>query len=219
MATQPTRRSQKERADLTRSALLNAVILLIHDQGLARTSTADIAKAAGVSRGALTHHFTSREELISCAIEHMLVDATEQLTDFTVRFIAGDGLSDDIVDFLWGLMRRRLFPVTLEILPEARHNDVFRERLRPVVSAWHQALDRIWTGLAERYSAEPELVRTLMNGTMCLMRGMIAQTVLRDDPPYYENLLDFWKRDIEQQLRHAPPMISVGGAKPRQLSA
>lgn len=205
--TERSRRSQKERSDLTRSALLNAAITLIHDHGLSRTSTIEIAKAAGVSRGALTHHFESREELISSAIEQMLFDATEQLTDFTARFIASDGSSDDIVDFLWNLMRGRLFPVTLEFLPEARHNEVFRERLRPVVSVWHQALDRIWTGLADRYAAEPELVRTLMNGTMCLMRGMIAQTILRDDPPYYDSLLAFWKRGIEQQLRQATAAV------------
>ena len=203
MAATQARRSQKERTDLTRSALLTAAITLIHDQGLAHTSTIDIARAAGVSRGALTHHFETREELIASAIEHMLLTTIEKLTAFTNAFVAGEGKSDDIVDHLWGVMNDRLFPVTLEFLPEARHNDAFRERLLPVVSAWHQALDRIWTGLADRYDVEPEFVRILMNGTLCMFRGMIAQTVLRKDQPYFAQLLDFWKRDVEEQLTRA----------------
>lgn len=200
MTAPRSRRSQKERSDLTRSALLNAAVTLICDRGLTRTSTSDIAEAAGVSRGALTHHFASREDLIASAIEHMLHDAIGELTDFASRFVASDASANDIVDFLWGLMNRRLFLVTLEFLPEARHNPFLLERIRPVVSAWHQALDRIWTSLAERYDAEPEFVRALMNGTMCLIRGMIAQTVVRDDPPYYAGLLAFWKRDLQLQL-------------------
>ena len=169
----------------------------------------DIAREAGVSRGALTHHFENREELVSSAIEHMLREAIEKLTAFSEDFVTNEGSSDDIVDFLWGIMKGRLFPVTMEFLPEARHNHDFRERLRPVVSAWHQALDRIWSGLAERYVVEPEFVRILMNGTMCLMRGMIAQTVLRDDPPYYARLLDFWKHDVKRHLIEAQGMPAV----------
>lgn len=203
VAVSQARRSQKERTDLTRTALVTAAITLIHDQGMARTSTIDIARAAGVSRGALTHHFETREELIASAIEHMLLLTIERLKAFSQDFVAGQGTSDQIVDFLWDVMNDRLFPITLEFLPEARHNEPFRERLRPVVSAWHEALDRIWTDLAARYAVEPEFVRILMNGTMCLIRGMIAQTVVRNDPPYFAKLLDFWKRDVEDQLTRA----------------
>jgi len=39
-----------------------------------------------------------------------------------------------------------------------------------------------------------------MNGTLCLMRGMIAQTIVRDDPPYYGQLLEFWKHSVRTQL-------------------
>jgi predicted proteasome-type protease len=35
---------------------------------------------------------------------------------------------------------------------------------------------------------------------MCLVRGMIAQTVLRDDPPYFAALLNFWKTQIRQHF-------------------
>jgi len=194
------RRSQKERSDATRTRLLNATVDLMFDKGLAHTATNDVAEAAGVSRGALTHHFESREDLVTSAIEHMLHGVIDELRTFTDDFAAREGSSDEIIDYLWSMMSNRLFYVTLEYLPEARHNDLFRERLLPVVSQWHGALDRIWTSLAARYQADPEKVRALMNGTLCLMRGMIAQTIVRDDPPYYDRLLAFWKQSVAMQL-------------------
>ncbi|GAA1129817.1 TetR/AcrR family transcriptional regulator [Citricoccus alkalitolerans] len=46
----------------TRKAILEAAVLLMTEQG-AGVSLADIASQAGVSKGALTHHFTSRSAL------------------------------------------------------------------------------------------------------------------------------------------------------------
>jgi AcrR family transcriptional regulator len=205
MAAPRSRRSQKERSEQTRSALLDAAITLIHEKGLASSSTSDIAEAAGVSRGALTHHFKSREDLIAAAVEHMLLVAIEELRSFTRAFMAKKGSSDDIVDFLWDLMNRRLFIVTIEIMLEARHNPAFLDTVRPVVREWHQALDNIWNQLAERYQVEPEFARALMNGTLCLIRGMIAQSIIRVDPAYYAGLLDFWKKDVRAQLSGDKP--------------
>ncbi len=59
------RRSQAERSAETRQRLLDAAITLMHERGLAGTLDQRYRRGAGVSRGALTHHFESREELIA----------------------------------------------------------------------------------------------------------------------------------------------------------
>ena len=51
---------------------MNATIDLLHERGIARTSTPEIARLAGVSRGALTHHFASREAIISASVADLL---------------------------------------------------------------------------------------------------------------------------------------------------
>ena len=201
MAPAPrVRRSQAERSAETRQQLLEAAVMLLHEHGLANVSTTDIAAAAGVSRGALTHHFDSREELIAAAIEYMLDKVTGELRAYASERARSEISSDSLIDFLYGVMSNRLYFVTLEYLPEARHNASFRTRLVPVVSRWHAALDDIWGELMGRYGMKPEQGRDLLNATMCLMRGMIAQTILRDDPPYYARLLEFWKASVRSQL-------------------
>ena len=183
---------------------MTAAVNLMHDKGLSHTSTNDIAEEAGVSRGALTHHFENREDLITQAIAHMLELVIGELKAYTSQVAEGAASSDELIDFLWGVMSNRLFYVTLEYLPEARHNAMFRGRVVPVVSQWHQALDVIWGELAQRYGVGTAEARDLMNATMCLIRGMIAQTILRDDPPYFQRLLEFWKANVRAQLANGP---------------
>lgn len=179
---------------------MNATIDLLHDRGIARTSTPEIARAAGVSRGALTHHFAGREAIISASVADMLAKTTRDLHRFAEDFIARGGSSDEIVDYIWQMMSDRLFYVTMEYLPEARHNPGFRADLVPVVRDFHAGLDAIWTALAARTGVDADHTRVVMNATMCLVRGMISQTVLRSDPHYYEQMLRFWKQQVRQQF-------------------
>jgi AcrR family transcriptional regulator len=214
--TDGRRRTQKERSEETSRRLLAATVDLLHDRGFWRLSTPDIAAAAGVSRGALTHHFDSREEIIVRAIEDLLNAVTADLHRFADEFAGRDGSSDEIVDYLWRMMEDRLFYITMEFLPEARHNAAFRDRLVPVVRDFHAGLDAVWSVLAERHRVEPVHARNILNATMCLFRGMIAQTVLRDDPPYYAALREFWKAQVRQHFpadaTHRPAAAAGAGA-------
>ncbi len=206
---QQARRTQKQRSAETYARLTRATIDLLHEVGIARISTTEIARKAGVSRGALTHHFAGREAIIIESIAQMLRLATDDLHRFAVDFADCRGSSDEIVDYIWKMMSDRLFYVTMEFLPEARHNTEFKGRLIPVVREFHAGLDAVWTALADRTGVEPEHARVAMNATMCLVRGMIAQTVLRDDPRYYDDILGFWKAQVRRQFPSAPAAVSV----------
>lgn len=193
----PRKRTQSERSGETRQALFNATINLLYDQGFNKTSTPDIARTARVSRGALTHHFATKEDLVISAVADHLTRVNTKLAAFADTYGRRGGSTDEIVDYLWHIMFDRLFYVTLEYLPEARHNESFREGLIPVVHEFHDRLDAIWTALATHRQVDPASVGIVMNATMCLIRGMIAQTVLRPaDSTYYETLLTFWKEQV-----------------------
>ncbi|HZM39793.1 MAG TPA: helix-turn-helix domain-containing protein [Acidimicrobiales bacterium] len=56
-------RLQQARADETRQALLRAARELFTEQGYAQTSTEQLVQHAGVTRGALYHHFESKQAL------------------------------------------------------------------------------------------------------------------------------------------------------------
>src|SRR5215471_3557154 len=57
-------RTQQQRRDETRRALLDAAVESLIDVGFARTTTLEVQRRADVSRGALLHHFPSKAELL-----------------------------------------------------------------------------------------------------------------------------------------------------------
>src|SRR5690349_5129979 len=59
-----SRQLRQERGVETREKLISAAIDLMSQEGYASFSTLGVAKAAGVSRGALQYHFDSRESLL-----------------------------------------------------------------------------------------------------------------------------------------------------------
>jgi AcrR family transcriptional regulator len=70
-AAEGTRRTQAERRATTRAALLRSARDLFAAKGYAATGREEIAEAAGVTRGALYHHFASKAEVFRAVFEEL----------------------------------------------------------------------------------------------------------------------------------------------------
>lgn len=66
---QVQRRTQEERRDATRRALIAAARRQFAESGYAATNTPAIAAEAGVTRGALYHHFADKQALFEAVVE------------------------------------------------------------------------------------------------------------------------------------------------------
>lgn len=62
-------RNTREGTEATRLALISAARRLFVEKGYAETATPDIVAAAGVTRGALYHHFEDKKALFRAVIE------------------------------------------------------------------------------------------------------------------------------------------------------
>lgn len=64
------RRTQKDRSETTQRTILEATLACIGQSGYVALSLQDIASAAGMSRGAITHHYASKADLTAAAMDH-----------------------------------------------------------------------------------------------------------------------------------------------------
>jgi AcrR family transcriptional regulator len=72
-------RTQAERSEATRSALIAAARRLFAQCGYAGVGTEEIVRAAGVTRGALYHHFDGKLELFAAVYEQIEVELAERI--------------------------------------------------------------------------------------------------------------------------------------------
>src|SRR6187200_293735 len=73
------RHSRAERAEETRSALIAAARRLFAEQGYAAVGTEELVRAAGVTRGALYHHFSGKADLFRAVFEQMEAELAERI--------------------------------------------------------------------------------------------------------------------------------------------
>jgi AcrR family transcriptional regulator len=79
MTQEPAQRTQAERRETTRAALITAARPLFGRDGYAAVGTEEIVRAAGVTRGALYHHFDGKEGLFEAVFEHVEQELLERI--------------------------------------------------------------------------------------------------------------------------------------------
>ena len=72
-------RTQAERSQATREALIAAARPLFAEHGYAGVGTEEIVRAAGVTRGALYHHFGGKRDLFEAVYERVEVGLAERI--------------------------------------------------------------------------------------------------------------------------------------------
>nr|WP_047573097.1 TetR/AcrR family transcriptional regulator [Methylobacterium sp. ZNC0032] len=209
MEAETTQASRSERRQQARSVatyerLIGATLDVIHAVGYHAATTQEIAERAQVSRGALLYHFPARADIILAAMERLLDDGTADIRAVARRVQKGELSLEGFVDFLWELFSGRFFYLSLEMITEARNDAELRERMIPVVKRFHEALDATWVEFCNPEKRTPREARIILNLTVCLVRGMGVQTVLRQDPGYFTDMIEAWKALL--------PQIVAGGA-------
>ncbi|MFD1295546.1 TetR/AcrR family transcriptional regulator [Lysobacter gummosus] len=79
----PGPRSNRERTEATRHALLEAARGLFVSKGYSDTSTPEVAVAAGITRGALYHHFIDKRDLFRHVLQREAQSVREEIAAAT----------------------------------------------------------------------------------------------------------------------------------------
>jgi len=114
------RRTQAERTASTRARLLDATLECLCDLGYARTTTPEIARRAGLSRGAQLHHFPTKAELVTSAVEHLVERHHREFREAFARVPAGADRYAAAIDILWTMVSGRTFHAWLELAVASR---------------------------------------------------------------------------------------------------
>ena len=81
----PARKTRKT-GDEIRAAIVNAATRIVMERGVTRMTLADVATAAGISKGGLLHYFSSKDALIRA----MITAGLDSFEEKTMAMVAAD---------------------------------------------------------------------------------------------------------------------------------
>ena len=192
-------RTQASRSAATRDALINAARPLFAERGFAGVGTEEIVREAGVTRGALYHHFEDKTALFAAVFE-----AVESgVTDRIATAAANSGESDPIEVMRVGATTWLDACVEPEV-----HRIVLVDA--PAVLGWER-----WTEIGDRYNLG--LVQALL--AQAVEIGRIPQQPVE---PLAHTLLGAVRESAQYIARAADQgqaRIDVGAVLDRMISA
>jgi AcrR family transcriptional regulator len=185
--------SQRDRREAAERKLLDAAVSILMDRGYAATTTLEVQKQSGLSRGVLLHYYGSRSELISAAVRHLYSTRIGEVRIQAAQLPTGAGKGEDWASLLWQVVSGSLGRACLELLVVARHHEDMRDYLFPLEKEFGRAnLDLCKALLGEERAAHPqfrELCLVLMNS----MLGAAAGTTVAGSVDE-KRLLEAWRR-------------------------
>src|SRR5438067_2249496 len=126
--TTAPRRSNAERSAATQVRLLDATIECLVERGWAGTSTTEIVRRAGVSRGAQVHHYPSKEDLVFAAVEYLVERRTREFEATFANLPADRRTPAAAMRVLYDQCFRSTYEPWLELAVAARTDPALHER-------------------------------------------------------------------------------------------
>ncbi|MEM6927066.1 MAG: TetR/AcrR family transcriptional regulator [Myxococcota bacterium] len=171
------RRTQAVRRQEMRRRLTSAAIACLDELGYAQTSITAVQNRAGVSRGALLHHFPNKRELIAATARAVLDSAIERMKR--------PGRSPDTVEELLVHYWRTVTDTPagrayVEILTACRTDEELREAVGQVIATWESGLTiaTLERFVGRRITGPPEDVGALWGLCSSFLRGLLLDASL-----------------------------------------
>ena len=187
------RRTQAERSAATRARLLDATIACVLALGYARTTTVEIARRAGLSRGAQLHHFPTKAELVTAAVEHLFLrrEAEFRAAFATLPAEADRGVA--AIDLLWSMVSGPTFDAWLELAVAGRTDPELRERVVALGERFVAIVERTFHELFPPPAEPNPLFEVAPAFTFALLDGLALGKVFGHDHPHAPKVLETLK--------------------------
>ena len=185
------RRTQQERREAGRSALIEATISALCDVGYARTTTTEIVRRAGCTTGSLQHHFGAKEDLLLAVLDRLLEELGAKYDAFAgLRTPLGERCRF-ILDALWEIYGSPRYMAVWELAIGTRgepnlHEVVLRHRAESLAIC-----ERAWRSAFRDVASESEDISDLMHFSLTVLRGFVFYNAADRD-----QALQFYGRQI-----------------------
>ncbi|MFI0818819.1 TetR/AcrR family transcriptional regulator [Streptomyces sp. NPDC021098] len=196
-----SRDPKQDRSRATRQRLLEAAVACLAEHGWAGSTVSVVAERAGVSRGAAQHHFPTREDLFTAAVERV---AEQRSAELGALAPAGEGTARTraVVTELVDLYTGPLFRAALHLWVAASYEPQLGARVTVLEARIGRETHRMAVDLLGADETAPG-VREAVQGLLDMARGLGLANLLTDDSARRERVVAQWSRILDEALAAA----------------
>lgn len=181
----PSRRTQAERSAETTAAVLDATTGCLVELGFGGTTITSVASRASVSRGAVLHHYPSKEALILAAVQRIVAQRTDEARALLALLPADASWSarlEAAIDVMWSVYQGPSMQAWLELAVASRADATLRELLVEQSAAFDADMVATWDVLFPPSESLPEPFYGAMPGFLhALLKGLAVDGLTRSD--------------------------------------
>jgi len=200
------------RREATHRRILDAAVASLVEEGTAATTTVAVQQRAGVSRGALLHHFPTHAQLLAATVDE-LVRRNEDAVRRALAARAGEADAvERAVRVLADVFAQPAYLAELELWAVARTDPQLRAALRVAEGRARRDLERVVADLFGSLRERPAYA-SVVALTVEFVRGLALAGVLRSNRTRRGRLLDEWIWAIRILLDQKPVVSSPSNSK------
>jgi AcrR family transcriptional regulator len=190
---------KQDRSRATRRRLLETTIRCLAQHGWEASTVGFVAAEAGISRGAIQHHFPTREALILGALEYMFSERTALLDGLSEPSESGAERVYAVVTGLVDAIGGELFRAALQVWTAAAADPELRAAVVPLERRFARGVHQQAVRLLGVDDTDPA-VRALIQATLDLARGLALADVLTDDSRRRTRVVRAWSDQLAAAL-------------------
>lgn len=192
---------QAQKSAKMRDVILDAALDCFINIGYASTTTAKIAERAGVSRGAMLHHFPSKTELIQAAVEY-LHDKLVALYSSNIEKITHDLPVDERnrrgLQGYWKYLSSDLFIAYHELCVAGRTDPELQHILEDSIARFDENIALANNHLFPEWAARGELFELAMDISKFLMEGMAVSQIVSQKEKRVKRMINYLGDRLEE---------------------
>lgn len=190
--TDGRRRSQLDRSRTARERLLAAAIDVLIRSGYNGLTTKEVARCAGMSNGALMHHFGSKEELVVAATAWVYQAASDRGRQVANTAAAAQQPIEGFITDCLSVYFDWPFIAALEVIVVARTDPALMARILPVMEEYRDTVNASWLSVFEESGMAIDQARVVLDLTLNVVRGMALNGMWRKNEQLYKQQLQEW---------------------------
>jgi AcrR family transcriptional regulator len=205
MQSKPLRQPMQARSVATRAALLDAAVECLCVDGYAALTTTEIARRAGVSRGAQLHHFPTKAALMGAAVEHLLQRRMREFAEVLSAVAPRLDQFDVAVDVVWPMFQGPAFIAWVELWVAARTDPDLAATMVDVDRRFTDESRLMFVEMASGIgSGDPSQLELARDFAFALMTGVALQRLVPRGQRPASELLDILKAVGRSMLIEQP---------------